>query len=340
MKNRIYLSLYLPDRTNDPCMYERILKELTDKQIVTPEQAGKIDRFEKTAPFSLHWELKTLLYLGVLLLNVGLGVLIYEHIDTLGHTVPLIMIGLVCAGCFYYVIRYRKPFSNGEVESATPYYDYVLLLGCLSFLLLEGYWQYQYRIFGERYGLATFIPMVLFFVLAYLFDNRGVLSLAITALASWLGITVTPQELLSRNDFNSATIIQTGVFLGVLLAAIVFTSERRDFKRHFSMTYLNFSVHLLMVSCLSGIITLDNWLVYVPLLALSVGSYLWLARQRQSFYLLVVAVVYAYIGLSYLFMKTFPRLILEAYLLYYLFSGAAVVVMLINHKKILKTQRL
>ncbi|MBK7937893.1 MAG: hypothetical protein IPJ82_12740 [Lewinellaceae bacterium] len=87
---------------------------------------------------------------------------------------------------------------------------------------MEGYWQYQYNVFGEKYGLATFIPMVLFFGTAYSFDNRGVLSLAVTMLASWVGITVTPMELLSKNDFNSLTIINTGVFLGILLAVIPF----------------------------------------------------------------------------------------------------------------------
>jgi len=47
---------------------------------------------ETGKPFSLHWELKTLLYLGVLLLNLGLGYLIYDNIDNIGHNAVMVAI--------------------------------------------------------------------------------------------------------------------------------------------------------------------------------------------------------------------------------------------------------
>jgi len=317
-------------------MHEHILHDLLQKNIVEPEEADAIRQFETKKPFSLHWELKTMLYLGVLLLNIGLGVLIYENIDTIGHAALIVLIGAISAGCFWYAYRHKKPFSAGSTESPTPYYDYILLLGCLTFLIMEGYWQYQYQIFGERYGLATFIPMVLFFGLAYWFDNRGVLSLAITLLASWLGITVTPQELLKANDFNSQTIVQTGVSLGVLLAATPFLSERMNFKKHFSLTYLNFSVHILMVSCLAGMMALDNKLLYFPLLCLALGFFFWYARSKGSFYFLTVAVIYGYIGITYILLSDARGLDFVAYMLYFLVSCAGVIAFLMNYKKILK----
>ncbi|MEO6037647.1 MAG: DUF2157 domain-containing protein, partial [Saprospiraceae bacterium] len=203
-------------------MHERILHDLLQKEIIAPEEAEKIRLFEAQKPFSLHWELTTLLYLGVLLLNIGLGFIIYENIDSIGHAVIIALIGAVSAGCFWYAIRHRKPFSKGESESPTPYYDYILLLGCLTFLLMEGYWQFQYHLFGTRYGLATLIPMLLFFGLAYWLDNRGVLTMAITALASWLGVTVTTNELLTNNNFDNPTIVNTAIFLGALLIGATF----------------------------------------------------------------------------------------------------------------------
>jgi len=144
-------------------MHPHILRNLLQQEIITPEDAARIEVFESKKPFSLHWELKSLLYLGVLLLNIGLGFLIYQNIDSIGHVALITLIGAISAVCFGYAIRHRQPFSAGAVESPTPYYDYILLLGCLTFLIMEGYWQYQYQIFGTRYGLATFIPMVLFF---------------------------------------------------------------------------------------------------------------------------------------------------------------------------------
>lgn len=322
-------------------MHKQILQTLLDQEHIAADDVERIELFESKKPFSLHWELKTLLYLGVLLLNVGLGFLIYEHIDTIGHAVLIVLIGAVSAACFWYAIRHRQPFSKGAVKSATPFYDYILLLGCLTFLIMEGYWQYQYEIFGTRYGLATFIPMVLFFAIAYWLDNRGVLSLGITALAAWLGITVTPQSLLTQNDFNSAAIVQTGVSLGVFLTLIPFLSERQDFKKHFSLTYLNFGIHILMISALAGMMALGQSLLYFLVLCLAVGYFIWYARTRNSLYFLTVALLYGYIGLTYMLIVHTESLNLDFrfYLLYFIVSCIGVILFLVNFKKIIKNKQ-
>jgi len=319
-------------------MQENILDDLLQKELIAPDDALKIRHFESARPFSLHWELTILLYLGVLLLNAGLGFLIYENIDSIGHVVLITAIGLVSAGCFAYAIWRRQPFSFGEVKSSTPYYDYILLLGCLTFLLMVGYWQFQYQIFGTRYGLATLIPMLLFFFVAYRFDNRAVLSLAITAMASWLGMTVTSNKLLSDNDFSSQAVVTTGLFLGAFLSAVPFISEHFGFKKHFSLTYLNFGAHLLMISCLAGMMALDESLIYFPLLCLSVGFYLWYARTRHSFYFLTVAVIYGYIGITYLLIKAADNFPAEFYLTYFVLSCIGVILFLTQYKRFFKNK--
>lgn len=319
-------------------MTENTLDALLRQGLIADEDAERIRLYKAKEPFSLHWELKTMLYLGVLLLNIGLGVVVYEHIDSIGHVAIITGIGALSTGCFAYVIRHRRPFSTQAVESPTPYYDYIFLLGCLAFLIAEGYWQFQYKIFGEWYGLATFIPMVLFFGLAYRFDNRAVLALGITALASWLGVTVTPQKLLTDNDFDSETLAVTGIFLGAFLSTAAFLSERYDFKKHFALTYLNFGAHLGMVACLAGIITLQRWPLYFPLLSAAVGFFLWYARTRASFYFLVVAVVYGYIGFTYVLFDTLMNdVAFIAYLTYFIFSCVGILVFLVRHKHFFKT---
>lgn len=100
-------------------------------------------------------------------------------------------------------------------------------------------------------------------------NQPGVLSLGVTALATWLGLTVTPQDLLSQNDFNSGAIVHTGVFLGAFLTVIPFLSERWGLK-NFSLTYLNFGVHILMISTLAGMMALGQTLLYFLILCLSV----------------------------------------------------------------------
>ena len=184
-----------------------LYKKLHDQGLINSETLEKIVEKHKKPLFSLHWELKTLLYLGVTLLSTGLGILIYKNIDTIGHQFILLFIAGICAGCFVYCVKKRNPFSREKVKSPSSFYDYILLLGCLSLLSFLGYLQFQYHVFGDNYGLATFIPMLILFYVAYEFDHIGVLSMAITNLAIWLGASITPYTILSNGLYSSASLI-------------------------------------------------------------------------------------------------------------------------------------
>ncbi len=316
-------------------MNPSILRELTERQLLSGEQTAQIADQQRSTLFSLHWELKTILYLGVLLLNAGLGWLIYLNIDEIGHGAVIAVIAAICAASFAFAWKHRESFSFAQTQSASPFYDYALLLGCLTFLILEGYLQYQYTIFGEKYGLATFIPMVLFFAAAYFFDHRGVLSLGITALASWLGIAVTPLALLSDNDFSSSRLIYTGLLLGILLCGAAFYSGYRHLKKHFDFTYLNFGVHILFLSCLAGLMVLEQGWLFVPLLAAITTLFILYARREQSFYFLMAAVLYAYWGVSYLVfqLEAFQS---ELMFWYFILSCVGVIWLLVQSRKLLK----
>ena len=311
------------------------LHTLRDKGLIETDTLHAIEAFEAKKPFSLYWELNTLLYLGVLLLNIGLGVLIYQNINTVGHAILVALIGAASAGCLGYCIWRRPAFSWGEQESPTPYYGYILMLGCFTFLIFEGYLQYRYEVFGTRYGLATFIPMVLFFGTAYWFDHRGVLGLAIAALAAWSGISVSLQSFLRDNDFNSPKLIATATLLGAALALGGLLLGWRDLKRHFTNSYQHFAVHLYHIGALSGLFTLDQPWLWIPVLALGVAYYLWYASFTESFYFQLAAIVYAYIGFTYCFFtlwNAWDFIGITGTWLYFLCSGGAIVWWLLQRK--------
>ncbi|MEO6850479.1 MAG: DUF2157 domain-containing protein, partial [Mucilaginibacter sp.] len=160
--------------------------------LLTEESFAKVTAERKQPLFSIHWEVKTILYFGVLLLTGGLGLLIYENIDTIGHQVVLMLIALICTGCFIYCFKTTFPFSTGKVQAPNMGFDYILLLACISFITFVGYLQFEYKVFGINYGLATLIPMLVLFFMAYYFDHLGILNMAIANLAIWLGVSVTP----------------------------------------------------------------------------------------------------------------------------------------------------
>lgn len=324
-------------------MNNSLFEQLAAEGILSANALQKIKDKNTTRLFSVYWEIKTLMYVAVLLLSSGLGILIYKNIDTIGHNVIVAFLVLLCAGSFFYCFKAKSAFSRNRVASPDGVFDYLLLLACLTFISLIAYLQYQYSFFGNRFGLATFIPMVVLFFSAYYFDNIGILSLAITNLAAWLGITVTPLEILKANDFNSTTIIFTGLFLGTLLIAAAIFTRQRDFKKHFEFTYNNFGMHTLFISCIAAMFHFHQVYFLWFLLLMGIAFYFYTkALTEKSFYILLISTLYAYFGISFVVINLLTLMsvsgLLPVYLglIYFISSGIAVVFFLIGSNKKLK----
>ena len=323
-------------------MNKDLLNQLHEEGILSDYSFGKIRFATANKLLSVHWEIRTLLYLGVLLLSSGLGILVYKNIDTIGHQVILLFIALVCAGSFVYCIKNKLPFSTARVSSPNGFFDYILLLGCSTFIIFIAYLQYQYNVFGTRYGLATFFPMVMLFLSAYYFDHLGVLSMAVTNLAAWLGLTVTPMHILQENDFSSSRIIFTGLFLGVLLIASGWATDKKNFKKHFEFTYSNFGLHILLISSLAAMFQFYPRLLWFVLLLGVVYFFYVKAIKDKSFYFILMIALYAYIGISYMFLSTlnfmgsFGMALVYLAFLYFIISAVALILFLIKTNKKIK----
>jgi len=325
-------------------MNNSLFEQLAAEGILSETSLQKIKDKNANRLFSVHWEIKTLMYCAVLLLSSGLGILIYKNLDSIGHNVILAFLLFICAGSFFYCFKHKAAFSANRVASPDGVFDYLLLLACLTFISFIAYLQYQYTFFGDRYGLASFIPMVVLFFTAYYFDNIGILSLAITNLAAWLGITVTPLEILKANDFNSTTIIFTGLFLGTLLIVAAIFSRQRDFKKHFEFTYNNFGMHTLFISCIAAMFHFYNVYLLWFLLLMGIAFYFYTkALADKSFYILLISTLYAYFGISFVVINLLTLMnvsgLLPVYigLMYFISSGIGVVLFLIRINKKLKT---
>ena len=315
-------------------MEEFLLNELQKKQIINDQQKKIIVDYEKNKLFSAHWELKACLYVGILMLNAGLAWLIYQNIDSIGHQAVIAGIAAITIFCFWYSFKHIQPFSKFEIKSTSPFSSYILLLGCLTFLILEGYLQFQYNIFGTQYGLATFLPVIVFFPIAYLFDHRGILSMAITAFASWLGVTVSPAAIFN-NGLEQNNLIYTGLLLGILLCTAAYLSHKYDFKKHFNFTFLNFGGNILFIAALSGLIFLENYLVFFPIIILFSVAFIKYAINSGSFYFFTVPVIYAYWALSYLILQI-PAFQSILILYYFIISSIILIVFLIKYREIMK----
>lgn len=312
-------------------------EEIKKTGILSEEQSDNISRFELSKPLSIHWELRVILYLGVTLLSTGLGILVYKNIDTIGHISIIAAIAIACVACIAYCFKNRLPYTNTEVKYASPFFDYILLLGCLLFGILVGYLQYQYEIFGTRYGLATAVPTLLYIACAYLFDHKGVLSLGITGVCAWAGISVTPLNVLDYG-WDGDELYYTGMILGTCLGAAAWFSETKKIKPHFGFTINNFAATVFFVSCLSALfIESMIWLLGI---AGAVYWYIRYARERKSLLFLLYSVIYGYIAFTYLVLETFFNNVnsdaeITFLMFYFMASAAGVIIFFIKYKKIL-----
>jgi hypothetical protein len=284
-------------------MNRNLPHELLDKELITQDQFEKIEVITSGKVVSVFYELRTMLYLGVMLFTTGAGMLVYQNIGDIGHLISISLLTLLMIGCFWYVVKHEVGYSNGSITSPTPYYDYVLLLGCLLFVSIQGYLQFQYGALYEYLGWSTLITAVFFFYAAYRFDHLGVLSLAITALASFWSISVSPQKWYSGDFLTESNLYNTAIIFAAIITAIAFILDWKKIKPHFTFTYFNFCALIYFVGCVVGLF-MGVWFLYVLLIYAGCGFTWYIARSRRSFLFLLYAFLAGYIGTTYLLAET------------------------------------
>ncbi|NOT75259.1 MAG: DUF2157 domain-containing protein [Cyclobacteriaceae bacterium] len=308
-------------------------KELFEKGLITEEQFKKIDLIVSGKIVSVFYELRSLLYLGVMLFTAGVGILIYQNIGELGHLLAIITLSVLTVICFWYVFRHALPYSNGEIKAPTPYFDYIVLLGSLLFISVQGYLQFQFGWLDENLGISTLITAAFFFFIAYRFDHLGVLSLAITALASFWSISISPQKWYSGNFFSGPHIYTTAIIFGSTVGGIAVLLDKKGIKKHFTFTYLNFCTLIFFVGSIAGLFSSEIYFFYVILIYAGCAFAYYIARWEKSFLFMLYAFIAAYIATTYLLAETIFRDAIEIWFLYSIASCGGFIYFLISYRK-------
>jgi hypothetical protein len=311
------------------------LDELREKGLITEHQYNTIEPIATRKVLSVFYELRILLYLGVMLFTTGVGILIYQNIGDMGHILAVSGLFILTGVCFWYAFRYAPRCSNGKTKAPTPYFDYVVLLGSLLFISALTYLQIQYELFDNGLGATTLVTAAFFFYAAYRFDHLGVLSLAITALASFWGISVSPQKWYSSDFFSEGELYNIALVFGAVLATVAVVLDRRDVKRHFTFTYMNFSALIFLTGALTGVfVNSDYYALYLLLLYAGCGAIVYSGHRRKSFLFLLYAFVYAYIGTTYMLIDLIEESIL--WLFYFFASCGGFIFFIIQYKNYFK----
>lgn len=311
------------------------LSDLRAKNLISEDQYHALEPIVTGKVRSVFYELRSLLYLGILLFTTGAGLLIYENIGELGHLLSIVCLFALTVVCFVYAFKQAPPYTHGKVTAPTPYFDYIVLLGCLLFISGLTYLQVKYNVFDDGLGMTTLVTALFFFYAAYRFDHLGVLSLGITALASFWGISTSPQKWYNGNFFSDSNLHVTALIFSAALATVAAVLDRRSIKPHFTFTYMNVCCLVFLIAALSGVFIEDEvYGIYLLILYAGCGITVYSASRRKSFLFLLYAFVAGYIGTTYLLVDIIEEV--SFWFLYFFASCGAFIFFIIRYKNYFK----
>jgi Predicted membrane protein (DUF2157) len=304
------------------------LEEWREQGKISPEQYAHLAGLSRGEPFSLFLELNILLYAGALAFVAGLGWTVTTWSHQLGDVLVLITLSAILVASFWYCFSRAPAWSSSETSAAetpapSPIFDYVLYLGSLVWLLELGYLENRFHVLSGQWDLYLLATAILFFFLAYRFDNRFVLSLALSSLAGWFGLKISHW---SANP--DAAYRQYALVYCVVVGAGGAFLQRRGLKPHFFGTYLNVVANVLFWAVLSGVFDQESYGIWFLALLIACAASLAWGLVRRQFAFVAYAAVYGYVGVSSRFLRSIHDY--TAVLFYFVVSGIGMLVVLIQ----------
>jgi hypothetical protein len=289
---------------------------------ITAEQHSAIAVLVRKERFSVFLELNILLYLGVVSFVAGAGWTVREYFASLGDITIVSSLTIVVGLSFFYCFSRARPYSNLAVESPTLAFDYILYLGCLMFGVELGYLETQFHILSLQWNYYLLFSAAVYFVFAYRFDNRFVLTLALSTLAAWFGVRTSSPDILGPMPVMRTS----AVAFAVVAVMIGGWPYRAGIKKHFFATHLHIATNVLLLALLPGVDSKDAWWCLPAVLAVSAAAIGGgLAFRRFAF--VAYGVIYGYIAVSIRILNL--NLGFESALAYFFTSGAILLVALV-----------
>jgi hypothetical protein len=299
------------------------LERWREQGAISSEQHAYLASLCRREPFSLFLELNVLLYAGVVAFVAGLGWTVTTWSQQLGDGLVLAVLSSILAACFWYCFSHAPAWSLAETPAPTAVFDYVLYLGSLVWCVELAYLENRFHMLSGKWDLYLLSTAVFFFFLAYRFDNRFVLSLALSSLAGWFGLTISHWP--SHQD---AAYRQYALLYCLLVGLGGVLLHQRGLKPHFFGTYLNIVANVLFWALLSGVFNRQGYGVWFLALLLACGASLAWGLTRREFAFVAYSVVYGYVGVSSMLIRDMTDEILI--LGYFVITAVAMLVVLVQ----------
>ena len=292
---------------------------------------GRVARRELV---TVRLEIRAALYLGVLLLTAGVGLFVKENHERIGPAAIGIAVGIGAVACLVWTARRSAPFAWGEATSTHVGFDYVLLLGALLVATDLAYLEAQFALLGPAWPWHLLVVAVFYWLLAYRFDSRMLLSLALASFAAWRGIVVSIERT-SLGSGDPARLRVEALWTGVLFAVLGLVSVRAGKKVHFEDVYVNAGLVLALGGLLSGVFgeREDGWAGWLLALLLVSAAIALAAFRKRRTLPFALAVVAAWLGLQRLVFESTGTVSGGAFLISAMTAAAALILIVTAHRK-------
>ena len=156
-----------------------------------------------------------------------------------------------------------------------------------------GYIETQFHLLGDSWHDYLLVSAALFFFLAYRFDNRLVLSIALSTLAAWFGFQLSLRFLSFQNYYRESAIAYS-----LIAFAAGSLSNRLAVKKHFFDIYLNFHASFSPCCAPDGRcrVPFSSW--HLPAMAVSIAAVAVYSMRTRRFLYMLYAILYGSVSLS------------------------------------------
>lgn len=288
---------------------------------ISASQHDAIAAIVRKESFSIFTELTALLYLGVVSLVGGVAWTARSYFAKLGDVTILAAVAIACVAAVGYCFARGGPYSNERREATGFGFDYVLYFGCLMLGVELGYLEFRFHLLQDNWDHYLLISSIVYFALAYRFDNEIVLSLALSTLAGWFGFR------LVRWPWIPGSLRVYALAYAASVALVGASLWRARIKAHFLQTYMHVAVNVSLAALASGVMTRPLSVAYLGGLLLVAAASIATGLKFARFAFVIYGVIYAYVGVSEVLMHNARSGTMVA--LYFTISATAVVIGLV-----------
>ena len=267
------------------------LRTLHAEGVIDDGTAARALARDRRAMFSVHAELRALLYAGVLLVMGGTGMILARNLERIGPLGLVLAIGLVAVACAVPALRAKR--ANRPLSVAA---DYLLLLAALLVSADLAYAERQFTLLGPLWSWHLLLLAVIHAGIAYAFASPLVLAAALTALAGWFGLGSTLGDALHLSHSTPA-LGARALACAALIAAWRHADRRVRPDTPFADVFDHFAANLAFWGAIAWCLEWPWLAAGLPLLAVFCLASVRRGLDTGREVFLVYGVVYGAIGL-------------------------------------------